>query len=269
MTKRWSRGYTPALIEELDMPISGAALQLLLRMRRDSDMRESDGFLTKRQLDALAVEHGMSKTLKRKALNELISVALVHEIDGGFKDSHFDQWCRTSAERKDLREKWNAAKREPKSGSAVESPTESTQDSTRTASASASTSVSIAAAASNGLPADFEEVVMPTQDAMATIARAWQDVTGKDPTHSDVGFFAHWLDQYRLTDSQVIQEMGRVTARQGDKGEPVKTAKYLDQVMRELSERTPHNRSGNGATTPASPYVVPRGIVEPPEDLAS
>ncbi len=267
MTKRWSRGYTPALIEELDMPISGDALQLLLRIRRDSDMRETDGFLTKRYIDGLAVTHGMRPATKRKALIELTGVGLLREEDGGFRDTHFGEWCRSHQEREDLRGHWNAAKKKPAKDSAVDSSPdsimESSQDSTRTASALASASVSIAAAASNGLPADFGEVLMPTQDAMATIARAWQDVTGKDPTHSDVGFFAHWLDQYRLTDSQVIQEMRRVTARQGDKGEPVKTAKYLDQVMRELSERTPHNRSGNGAA-PAKPYVERVAIGEPP-----
>jgi hypothetical protein len=274
MPKRWSRGYTPALIEELDMPISGNALQLLLRIRRDSDMREADGFLTRRQVDALAVGHGTSKGVKRKALGELISVGLVHEIDRGFTDLHFDQWCRTHAQRKDLREKWNAAKREPKSGSTVESPVESTQDSARTASASPSASSSTsAAAATEPAAADSEEVVMPTQDAMATIARAWQDVTGKDPTHSDVGFFAHWLDQYQLSDSQVLQEMRRVTARQGDKGEPVKTAKYLDQVMRELSERKPPRGPGivHEIGEPLH-LVAPRGVdahgnPEPPEPL--
>jgi hypothetical protein len=123
--------------------------------------------------------------------------------------------------------------------------------------------------------ADFEEVVMPTQDAMATIARAWQDVTGKDPTHSDVGFFAHWLDQYQLSDSQVIQEMRRVTARQGDKGEPVKTAKYLDQVMRELGEHKPPRSPGIvHEFGPLQLVAPPRGVdangnPEPPEDLAS
>jgi len=256
--KRESRGYTPALIEELDMPISGNALQLLLRLRRDSDMRETDGFLTNRQLDALAVAHGISKTVKRKALGELVSVGLVHQTDTGFIDFHFDQWCRTSAERKGLREKWNAAKREPKSGSTMESAMDSTQDSTRTASASASTSVSIAAA-SNGLPANSEGAT--TQADAILLAETWKDVSGKPVGVSETSHIGWWLTTYdRLAASQIADTMRRIATRPGQ--EPIGRISYFDSILREQNDASRPSRT-DGAT-PAEPYVERVAIGEPP-----
>jgi hypothetical protein len=238
--KRESRGYTPALIEELDMPISGAALQLLLRIRRDSDMRETDGVLTKRQVDALAVGHDMRPAAKHRALGELVLANLLHEIGGVFTDSHFDQWCRTSAERKELRDKWNAAKAKPTSGSTVESTVESMTDSAHTAAAAPSASPSTSAAAANGLPAIAEANVTaaypPSQVDRSMIVRTWEACAGRQATQGDADHVGWWLSQYGLTANEIAGVLTRVHARETAKGNVIGRLDYFDGAIRDASD---------------------------------
>jgi hypothetical protein len=103
---RLSRGYAPISHEELDAPISGNALQLLLRIRRDADQRETDGVIATRHLDALAVAHGMGEEDKRAGPLELTRAKLVRPKRDGYLDVNFLEWCRPADKREARRAQW-------------------------------------------------------------------------------------------------------------------------------------------------------------------
>lgn len=110
-----SRGYVPASAEELEALISGDALQLLLRIRRKSDERESDGLIPTRHLNALAVEHGMTANATDAAIAELVTAKLLRQRQDGYQDINFSQWCRSADKRNEQRAGWRARQKKHRS----------------------------------------------------------------------------------------------------------------------------------------------------------
>ena len=145
MTRR--DGYTPCSWSELDSDISSDALRLLLHIRRTSDRDETDGFVSDRELKALAVLHRIRPSRLRKALSELLQSSRLLSETGGVRDANFKTLCRTADERERRREQWKQAariQRGPKSSDDARA--DSADESTPSPSSSASTSLAASAA---------------------------------------------------------------------------------------------------------------------------
>jgi hypothetical protein len=254
--KRWSRGYTPILVEELDMELSSSALALLIRIRRESDQRETDGFVETRHIKRLAVTPGT----RRKALTELEAARLIRLDQAGVWDQNFLQWCTSAQDRRAKRDKWLEAKRKGSRStsdskrdsdpeSRVDSPTQQQQQAQQQHQTQQQ---------QQELPADQEEA-MPTQGAMIDLSNAWVRLSGKQPTSEDVDHFAWWIDQFddRLSTSAIVNELERLFARQAKAGNPIAKAKYCDDAIRNLHETSaPRRREpeamGEGEPEPVS-----------------
>ncbi len=285
LARRLSKGYTPASVEELEQPISGNALQLLLRIRRDCDLRETDGLIAPRHLDALGVAHGMSSAARRASIAELIKAGLIRQDQSGFQDVHFKQWCRSAADREDRREQWRIAKRKK------ESPKDSSPDSAKDSameSKKESTPL-VARAASNKAfqqeqqqqqdePPAALEVQVPTQGDSITVIKVWEEIAGRQATLGEISHAGWLLDQYnRLTASQIDQKMRQVHQRQLERQQPISAINYFDQILRELNDASKPPRSpgvvhGMERMVPVVHGVDANGNPEPPmpdEELAS
>src|SRR5438445_5131 len=99
-------GFVKVEAELLEAPISGEALALLLRMRRDSDQREADGYVEDRALDALMAYYGLKRRRILLLLGQLRDAGCIERVENGFKDVNFASLHRTHADREVQRQKW-------------------------------------------------------------------------------------------------------------------------------------------------------------------
>jgi 5-methylcytosine-specific restriction endonuclease McrA len=103
---RRSRGYIPIEVELADARISNEALGLLVRIRRDSTNRETDGFTKPHELAALSAWVGLGQTRLRRLLQELEGAGLIETGPLGLKDHDYGCWSRTREEREERRRRW-------------------------------------------------------------------------------------------------------------------------------------------------------------------
>ncbi len=98
------------------------------------------------------------------------------------------------------------------------------------------------------------------------LVTAWCQQSGRHASTRDLAELKNWEEEfgYRVSVPDMITTLGEVWSRAVASGVTPEHPQYFRREIRERFEQTPHTRSGNGATTPARPYVVPRGIGEPP-----
>jgi hypothetical protein len=248
------------------MSVSGLALQLLLRIRRDSDQREQDGKITARHLNALAIAHGMSAAARRKAINELIQAKLVLEVEGGFQDLHFAQWCKSSLDRREERKGWRTAKAKKKPGSVADSPPDSGSESTpdsETSYEASKGSISTGAASKPELPPPADALMNgtpafpPSEVDSNMIVATWASLSGGQPTGKDRHHVGWWLTQYgHLGANAIAGHVTRVYQREVAKGNRISRLEYFDGAIREAND---------AAAKPSPRHAPVRGIGEIPE----
>jgi hypothetical protein len=253
--KRLSHGYAPASHEELDALITGNGLQLLLRIRRDCDQRETDGHIAKRHLEAVAVAHGMSADAQRAGLAELSKAKLIRKARDGYQDLNFLEWCRPAEKREVRRKQFRAASKRYRNRPA------STDDSTvESTPLEAEKEEEKEAKKEQQLdkPAVASEVQVPSQSDTITVTKTWEEIVGRQATLGEINHVGRlWLDQYdRLTASQIADTMRRIAARPGQ--ESISRITYFDSILREQNDTSKPNRH----------VEIVRGEGEPPEDLS-
>lgn len=254
-----SKGYAPASHEELEASISGGALQLLLRIRRDCDDRETDGHIARRHLAAVCVAHEMPADAQRAGLAELSKAKLIRKTKDGYQDVNFLDWCRPADKREVRRKQFRAASKRYRDR------TTSTDDSTVESTPLEAEAVAEEEketekeARQQPMPPAALEVQVPTQGDTITVIKTWEEIVGRESTLSEITHAAWLLDQYdRLTPSQIADEMRRIATR--PRQEPIHQIGYFDAILRELNDTSKPSRR---------PSIVPRGEGEPPEDLST
>jgi hypothetical protein len=244
---RRSRRYTPACHEELDRLLSGNALQLLLRVRRDCDERESDGRFEARDLRSIAARYKIAGSAADDSLDELIINGLVARANGdGYQDLNFHEWCRSSEERSAQRQYWRERKRGSAStmdsnvDSNVDSHVDSNVDSTQAISNTAASTKHVApinqqAAAATALASAENEVLQPD---VQKLAETWKSLIGRDCTYQEAKHFAWWVTEFsdRLSANDIAQLMLAIGDRQRGRGNPVRQVDYFDGAIREAHQ---------------------------------
>jgi hypothetical protein len=103
---RDSLGYTPIERELFRAPISAEALGVLAHLRTDAIIAESDGLIEDRQLAAVVGFLGIKPARVRQILQELENAGAITSGPRGVTDVNYGCWCRSRAERKELRQEW-------------------------------------------------------------------------------------------------------------------------------------------------------------------
>ncbi len=239
-------GYTPVSWAMLDANITGDAALLLLRMRRQSDEAETDGYVEDRDLRALAAFHELPKGSVARSIAELTALGLIENVGRLYKDTEFETWCRTHEQREELRRDWRETKQgqrhKPQLSTQV-SMVDSQQDRAGVSSVSPSVAPSEAptpaAAPTPGAlqESENEETFMPRQADTITLREGWESIVGRDCRIDEVSHLGWLLDTYhRLTANQILEVIERTYSRELTKGSPMHPLNYYDGPIRDAND---------------------------------
>lgn len=227
-------GYTPSTWKLLDADVSGDAALLLLRLRRLADRDETDGHVEHRDLAALAAFHQLEQPTVSRCLTELLELGLIEKREGGYRDVEFLDVCRSAEERRHRRNQWKTSTKTYR-----EKPHASSADSSADSAHSPSLAPSLALAPSQDALQEIkaEELSMPTQDAVVTIVKVWEDIAGRPAHHSEIQHVGWMIDQYHLLSPAQISEVLRaVHARETARGNVINNVEYFDGAVRDRND---------------------------------
>ncbi len=133
-----------------------------------------------------------------------------------------------------------------------------------------------AAVSSNGLLADSEDNMMPTQGDSITILEGWESIVGRPARLDEISHAGWLLDQYgdRLTANAILEVIERTHGRELTKGSPTHPLTYYDGPVRDAHAAAKPPRGPGIVHEIGEPLhlVAPRGVdahgnPEPPEPL--
>jgi hypothetical protein len=216
-----------------------------------ANRERTDGKLSKADFGFVAAECQLSELEAKSAAQELVTAGLWHP---GYELVDFLKWNLNRREIEN-RAADNLARQHTHRAKKVspdpfqETETQNTQN------------TQVRNPLRNALRTTNGDVGKPT-DVLVTV---WCQQTGKAASSRDLAELKNWEKEFgfRVPVCDMVTTISEVWQQAVASGVTPGHPQYFRQAIRELYERTPHNRSGNGAT-PAEPYVERVAIGEPP-----
>ena len=266
-------GFTPTTWAMLDRNLSGDAALLLMRLRRLSDDKESDGTIEQRDVDALVAYHKLSRRRMANSIGELVSLGFLDDLgDGVYQDTEFLTVCRSKDQRVERRRQWQeyqqGKRNHPTPSSDPSISTADTPETPQSVSDSPSLAPSLTPApAPDELPppaiaqTNGTAAYPPSEIASTMLRRLWEGNAKRASTPSEISHIKWWLTMYDLGGNQVANVMTRVVEREKPRGTVIGHPSYFDAAIREASETAKPPRAPGVVHVIGEPLapVIPRG----------